>query len=265
MKIKKIICSIIVFVLSCGMVINTNALSKSSNTYYQEKGQFNINNSTSRTANNELELFLEDNPEIKSEVESNRDKGLELEALSYTRIYLKEVSDSNGVHFEPVSVEEMRSTRAQSTSYNNLTLSLQLYKDSWNPGYASVNEQAVWSGAPGSSGPNNANDDFMALTVAQNYSITSHGMYGVMTGQAMKDRSGNGVSYRFRENSGSQTLTTNNTYSNYSGQRLFVGLYVHTWNTTNVSFGFTATGPTVSISGSSDNWQIGVDLVGNYD
>lgn len=249
---------------------------------YQEKGQYTMNhislhntdtssqnytlrNNSSANTDREYTAFLQDNPEIKKEIDSNKEKGLILEDIAFTTVYLKEVSDqSNNYHYEPMTIDEYNKTkllRSQSTSYHNLTISLQYYRDSWNAGKATVNQQAVWkTGSSDSYGPVASNDDFIALTVAKNYSITSHGMYGVATGVAQKSSSDNGVAYRFREHGGSQTLTTNTSYTSYSGQRLFVGSYIHTWSNIDISFSFGWTGPAFSISGSNKNWDIACDL-----
>lgn len=251
---------------------------------YQEKGQFSLKDEPSTISRNgispfneenykkatnfvnidvEFNEFLDDNTAIKEEIQNNCDNGLILTDIAFTKVYFKETLNANNtISYEPVTVASANSNTGKKTTYHNLTIWLAYYYDSWNPGYASVIFYADWdSGGSGSYGPAASSDDFMAMTVAQNHTIESHSF----SGGTMHQRSSRGVAYRFEEKSGLQNLAINTSYESYSGQRLYVGSYVHTWSQANVSFGFSATGPSVNISGTTACWDIACELVKTSD
>ncbi|WP_416324981.1 hypothetical protein [[Eubacterium] hominis] len=273
--------SLILCLISISNITVISAKDESSR--YEEKKQFDLNGFSLSLENNTdkiiinayersteiletskaFESFLNDNPEIEKEISRNIKNGKQLIAISYNRVYLKEINEYGIIHEEPMTnaeYESMKMSRANPSKFKNLTLSLQIYKDSWNPGYADVQEQAVWSSGSGETGPSNANDDSMALTVPANYTINTHGMTGVATSPAFISRSTNGVGYRFRENTGTQTLYTGCNYKAYTGQRLYVGEYVHTWSSAQISWGFSVGGPSFSVSGTSNYWDLACDI-----
>lgn len=206
--------------------------------------------------------FLDENLAIKEEILKKRDNGLILKDIAFTKVYFNETLDSNKtVYYEPVTVAAMNNS-GERTTYHNLTIWMAYYYDSWNPGYSTIILYADWdSGGSGSYGPAPSSDDYMAMTVAQNHTIESHSMLEGTLHQC-SDR---GVAYRFEEQLGSQGLAVSTSYEPYVGQRLYVGTYVHTWSQANVSFGFSATGPSVSISGTTACWDIACELVNTAD
>ena len=251
---------------------------------YQEKGQFSLKDEPSTISRNGISLFneenykkaanfvntdvefnefLNDNATIKDEILKNSNNGLVLTDIAFTKVYFKEaVNANNTIYYEPVAVATANDNTGKKTTYHNLTIWLAYYYDSWNPGYASIMFYADWdSGGSGSYGPASSSDDYMAMTVAQNHTIESHSFYG----GTLHQRSSRGVAYRFGEKSGSQFMAINTSYEPYGGQRLYVGSYVHTWSQANVSFGFSATGPSVNISGTTACWDIACELVKTTD
>lgn len=285
-KMKKLFKFIIVtaFIIAMNNTVLVRGNTQVQNDYvYMEKGQFslddvslehdiksfNVNSytKTSGSANTDLTLeqFLNSNPEIKEEIIANEKNGLILEDLAFTKVYLKEIVDNDGaIHFEPMTEAEYENAKKLRVTYKNCTLTIQYYQDSYNRGKATVNLQAVWPSGlgidDGEATVTGSTDDYMAFVVAQNHDLVSHGMYGVARNVYRHALAEKGVAYRFRESTGSQTLSTNTKYYSYDRIRVFAGKYVHTWGSVNVSIGLGLGGPSVSITNGSKAWELPVEL-----
>lgn len=281
---------ILIIMLSCFMIsINMYPVLAQQDEYLCEKGEIHLNEFDITIANDNISTIK---PKVKK-LNNNLDKLLEFcknkeykdsiiksiknkedVSIGYSTVYLKEVKDNNGIHYEPIKMNELQVMPYSSSgdiSKYSLTFNLTVTSSEtstkrtvntstyifWNPTIAFSGEGRVANGS----------DDFMTISYSKPYKISINKTTGGMSGIAadkpyLHDISDYAAVAAFRENNGGGYMKANSTQSIQSKKsRRFVAKYVHTWAKVSPTFslgvnseGLGTVG--ISFSPSASAWQI---------
>lgn len=286
MNSKKIISAILTLsFLATSIPLSVHA-SDANNEIYQETGQIIFDNLNVEVKDNELtyapkmrslsaslqqiklDKELEKNPGFEDElVKIFNDEvyeGQTIVAVGYTRVYLKEVTENDKTHVEPMTVQEYQNsqlTRAGDTqTKGSLTLSVAVGIDNWDRNLASCYGYADWVYDRYGTDKENVdpyNDDFMTVSQAANFYLSSDSLSGVAKNGYRMDKALGSVVYGFEEATGRTSLgTTGRQQSQATVTREWSTKYVHTWESISPSFSISATGVGISGTPTDKSWQI---------
>lgn len=282
-KLLSIFLSLSVFSL-CVLPVNAT-----DNIYYKESGQIDLQDYNVNIENNNVKSI---HPKSKSSTYDNTklyelcdDKNFKQDlihsinnnenvSVGYTTIYLKEVKDSNGsIHYEPLTVAEMKNTKTTSPDKVKYSLSFNLTvtsKDTSSQRTINTSTYIYWKPVVGLNGEKrvaNGSDDFMTISYPKPYVININRQNGGLSGPSISSPYLNNIdSYNavsgFRENNGGGYMKASSTQSKPSKKRRrFVAKYVHTWDKIKPSFSLgvdsSGTGSVnIGLSSSASAWQI---------
>lgn len=286
MNSKKIISAILTLsFLATSVPLNVQA-SDANNEIYQERGQIIFDNLDIEVKDNELiytpktrslsaslqqaslDKELKQNPNFEDELvkifSDDVYEGQTIAAVGYTRVYLKEVTEDDKTHVEPMTVQEYNNaqlTRAGNTSVKgSLTLSVAVGIDNYDRTVASCYGYADWKHEWFGSDKNNvesSTDDFMTVSQAANFYLSSESLTGASSGAYRVDKALGSVIYGFEEANGRTSLGT---YGRQQSQatvtREWTTKYVHTWEAIAPSFSITTTGVGISGTPTDKSWQL---------
>lgn len=257
-----------------------------SDDFYQERGQINLDELEFYLANDDLEIKGEDSlakariseelsnsENLTANIKSMVEDGVEPVAVGYTRVYLKEVQDEDGTtHAEPITNAEASTELIGSKEKRgNLTLYTTAFATTSG---ITVKSIAQWSTNYYISGENRTAeyDDFISASTSDKYILNSDKFKATMNnGYALDSkfysRKKAGIAsavYAFREQVNGAYQIKNATLTINCGKNggtlpktvKSTSKYVHTWGKADVSITINNKGAGFTLSEGSDSWQI---------
>jgi hypothetical protein len=274
----------LVLVLALSLTIGVPALAKGSSVegkkYFQKTGQIDLcgidlsiepktgkinikqNKAANSTAQSKLEQQLLNNKELNDSLKMLINSGKKATAIGYTTVYLKEVTDQQGTHLEPMTAAEVNAAGGK-TSKGLLSLYTSAYVTTrGSTKYVDAYSVAHWGNGIGmpSSTPASG-DDFITMSLPSDYMLTDSSMSDTL-GDYKHDEDYSSVVYGFTEWDGMDvavdpTLSVYGHSTSSIGTKKFVSKYVHTWASVDPVFSISKDGVSISLgSESGSSWQI---------
>jgi hypothetical protein len=297
-KMKKIVSLVLVFAMSVAIAVpgfaaennvqivdRANNSNARSNNYYQETGQINLEdleitkseNGLSIETKGDLSRAKESKKELEKQLTGNKELSNTLKfmvknnqtpvAIGYTTINLKEVTDEQGKHLEPMTVADMAPQASGSTTKKGLlTLYTAAYlSTSGSTKYVDAYSIAHWSSGVGT--PSDVPyyyDDFITLSLPSQYILTDSGMTGDLSTSYKHEEDYSTVVYGYLADNGVSVASDPQLWAygqstSATSSKKFVSKYVHTWATITPSFSITPAGVSISLGGTA-SWQIASSL-----
>lgn len=255
--------------------------------YYQEKGQINLRNlelditDTGKLiikgddikAKNALKTEISRSNNLTDTLKEYIEDGSAPVAIGYTRVYLKEVSDENGmIHLEPKTEAEVLSdtTSGPKEKKGNLTLYTTAFATKQG---ITVESIAQWGNAFQLSQENTqaGYDDYLSAATNSNYIVNSSDFSATTTYETelpkkfynKKDENDYSVVYSFKEMVENAYAVKTAKVTMHCGKNgtlpktvKSTSKYVHTWGSGKITIGFGIGGPSFGLTDCKKSWQI---------
>lgn len=297
-KGKKFVSKVVSFSLAfCFLCVNTNAYAEKNignvtSNIYEEKGQFsyeyfkensyknNVENISKFVSNCDVDVSYDDpmvSEALFKEINRLESQGEKIEAIGYTKVYLKDIEVNGKSELAPMTIKEVNEYREKhkndvqsyatgSTSHSpgkNFTL----YTIASNSGTkitgSSVGQYKTYLFQGQSEAPVNGKYDYISLTMPTQYTLSSSSVKGDNYGTYKADETNNAVCHGVLLKAAistpgrtSATLSGTGIKNSNINAKKVISNYVHNYNSIKLSVSFSATGASFSVSPESKTWKI---------
>lgn len=293
--IKKVISISLAFSFLCVNINayegnNSNSISPSN--VYEEKGQFsyeyfkatgykkNIENISKDMSNYDIDTSYDDpmvSEALFKEINRLESQGEKIEAIGYTKVYLKDIEVNGKSEVVPMTTKEVNEYRekhkndvqpyATGSSSHSPGKNFTLYTVATNSGSkitgSSVGQYKTYTFQGQSEAPVNGKYDYISLTMPSQYTLSSSSVKGSNYGTYKADETNNAVCHGVLLKASisvpgktSATLSGTGIKNSNVNAKKVISNYVHNYNSIKLSISFSATGASFSVSPENKTWKI---------
>lgn len=252
---------------------------------YEEKGQFSyedfkLNNEEkpqhfTRSFTNENYDDVQYSPALLEEIERLERAGHTIEAIGYTKVYLKEEEANKEVlipmtekeveeyKIEPNGIQTFATGTGMKSPGRNFTLYTVASFRGTDIYASSVGEYATYTFKPASETPQNGMYDYISISMPTQYTVTSPQVTRSNYGYYRADETNNAIAYGVKLKASPSTPGYTSTIlsavgkknSNVNAKKIISG-FTHNYSVPRLSLSLSASGTSFSVSPSSKTWTI---------